>query len=206
VEMRYFAGLDLGTAGEYTALAVLERPLLRADDPSGPRRPPYGLRHLHRFPVGTPYPEIIDNVVGLLGTPPLPGTDLVVDQTGVGRPAIALLEDGLRNRVTCSLWRVTMIMGPAAIRGPTSFHIPKTELVGTLQVLLQTRRLRIARGLPDAELLVHELENFKMKVVLSREETMEAWREGPQDDLIFAAGLAAWVGELTIPRPEEFAC
>ncbi len=93
-----------------------------------------------------------------------------------------------------------MITGASAFRGPTSFHIPKTELVGTLQVLLQTRRLRIARGLPDAELLVHELENFKLKMALARDESMEAWREGPQDDLVFAAALAAWVGEQALPR------
>jgi hypothetical protein len=202
VEMRYFAGLDLGTAGEYTALAVLQRRCLTPQDPWAVYRPAYQLRHLQRFPLGTPYPEIVETVVRLLGTPPLPGTDLVVDQTGVGRPAIGLLEDGLRNRVTCTLWRVTMILGQAASLGATSIHIPKTELVGTLQILLQTRRLQIARELPDAELLVHELENFKLKVVLSRDETMEAWREGPQDDLVFAAALAAWVGEQTLPRPE----
>ena len=112
-----------------------------------------------------------------------------------------LLADGLRNRVTCTLFRISIILGNAVNWGePSSIHVPKQELVNNLQVLLQTRRLRIARGLPEAALLVQELENFRMKVVLSRQDTLESWREGPHDDLVFAAVLAAWVGELALPR------
>ena len=64
--VRHFAGLDLGTAGEFTALAVLECPVVTAQDPPANLRPTYELRHLQRFPLGTPYPEIVDSVVGLL--------------------------------------------------------------------------------------------------------------------------------------------
>ena len=201
--VRYFAGLDFGSAGEFTAMAVLERPVVGEHEPPEKLRPTYNLRHLQRFPLGTPYPEIVESVVKLLQTPPMPGTSLVVDQTGVGRPTIELLADGLRNRVTCILSRITMTAGNAVNWSePSSIHVPKIELVNTLQVLLQTHRLRMARQLPEATLLVRELENFKMKVVLSNQDTVESWREGPQDDLVFAASLAAWVGEQSLPRPE----
>jgi hypothetical protein len=82
--------------------------------------------------------------------------------------------------------------------------LPRKELVGTLQVLLQARRLLIPRELPHAELLMKELQNFKTKVTLAeQEEAMECWRESKQDDLVLAVGVAAWMGELTLPGLDE---
>ena len=83
------------------------------------------------------------------------------------------------------------------------WNIPKLDVVGTLQILLQTRRLQIPRALADGTLLVKELENFKLKVATARQETLETWRTGPHDDLVFAAGLAAWLGEQTLPAPPD---
>jgi hypothetical protein len=40
--------------------------------------------------------------------------------------------------------------------------VPKKELVAAVQVLLQSKRLHVARSLPDAPVLVRELENFKV--------------------------------------------
>src|SRR5262245_7085633 len=103
---RYFVGLDLGQARVFTALAVLERPLLQRGDAPAQRRPPYALRHLVRFALGTPYPEVAREVVKLLRTPPLPGALLAVDQTGVGRAVVDMLADALRGHVTCRMWAV----------------------------------------------------------------------------------------------------
>src|SRR6266852_3369831 len=97
----YFIGLDLGQAQDFTALAVLERPLVAPRDPPAKRRPAYALRHLQRFPLGTHYGEITQTLRGLLQKPPLPGAFLVVDQTAVGRAVVDLLADGLRHNVTC---------------------------------------------------------------------------------------------------------
>jgi hypothetical protein len=81
--------------------------------------------------------------------------------------------------------------------------LKEREFVGTLQVLLQTRRLQLSRALPDAPLLVQELENFRVKVsARPAEEGPESWREGPQDDLVLAVALAAWVGEQALPPLE----
>jgi hypothetical protein len=73
--------------------------------------------------------------------------------------------------------------------------VPKKELVGVLQVLLQSRRLQVARSLANAAVLVKELEAFRVKITTSAHETFEAWRERDHDDLLLAAGMAAWVGE-----------
>ena len=55
--------------------------------------------------------------------------------------------------------------------------------------------LGISRSLKEADLLVDELNNFKARVTLVRDATVESWREGPHDDLVLAIGLAAWRGE-----------
>ena len=82
-------------------------------------------------------------------------------------------------------------------------HVPKKELVGTLQVLLQTRRLQVSRSLPDAAVLVQELENFRAKVTAAKKETLESWREGRHDDLVLAVAMAAWLGEQALTAPGE---
>jgi hypothetical protein len=99
VEQQYFVGLDLGQSSDPTALAVLERPRVEPGAPPGMRRPPYALRHLQRFPPGTPYQEIIETVRQLLRTPPLPGADLVGDTTGVGRAVVSLSPSARRRLV-----------------------------------------------------------------------------------------------------------
>jgi hypothetical protein len=201
---RFFVGLDLGQAQDYTALAVLQRPLVHRSDPPSLRRPAYALRHLHRFLLGTPYPEVVKAVLGLLRMPPLTGSVLVIDQTGVGRPVVDLLADGLRDRVTCTFFPITITAGHEATLGEGGgLRVPKKELVAAVQVLLQSRRLHVARSLADAPVLVRELENFRVKVTASAHETVEAWRERDHDDLVLAVALAAWMGERALPPLED---
>jgi hypothetical protein len=196
----YFVGLDLGQAQDFTALAVLGRPLVLQGDPAHLRRCSYALRHLHRFPLGTHYSQVLGTLLKLLQTPSLVGACLVVDKTGVGQAVIDALADGLRDRVTCLFCPVTITTGQEVTTGlGGGLRVPKKELVGILQVLLQNRRLQVARKLPEAQLLLRELENFRMKVTNLRPESFETWREGHHDDLVLAVGLAAWAGEQALP-------
>jgi hypothetical protein len=140
--VRHFVGLDFGQPSEFTALAVLERPLAFAEDLTAGRRPSFALRHLRRFPLGTPYPAVMDEVVSLLGTARLSDPALVVDQTGVGHAVVGMLADALRDHVSCLFFPVTPTAGHAVASGEAGvLHVPRKELVRTLQVLLQTRRL-----------------------------------------------------------------
>ncbi len=200
---RCFIGLDLGQSQDFTAVAVLRRPRVCPMDPPGHRRPAYDLPYLYRFPLGTPYPEVVRSVVDLLRTPPLVGSLLVVDQTGVGQPVVDMLRDSLHNHVTCQFTAITITGGHAASAVEGGFHVPKKELVGALQILLQTRRLHVAKQLPHATTLVKELENFRVKITLARNETFEAWREGQHDDLVLAVALAAWIGDKALPPLED---
>jgi hypothetical protein len=120
---------------------------------------------------------------------------------------VALLAEELRDQVTCTFCPVTLTTGHGVTIGENgSVFVPKKELVRVLQVLLQLRRLHIARTLPDALLLVRVLENFRVKVTTARTETFESWREGQNDDLVLAVALAAWVAEQAgLLRPDPAA-
>jgi Terminase RNaseH-like domain len=194
--VRHFVGLDLGPTSDYTALAVLERPLLYPDTPRRDRRPAYALRHLRRFPPGTGYPAVAEAVRTLLRTPPMPGAVLGVDQTGVGRAVMELFSNELAGRVWCLFAPVTITGSGAPPGAAVGLAVPKLELVGTLQVLLQTRRLKVADSLPEAPVLVRELEAFRAAPPVLRGEAVESWRERDHDDLVLAVAVAAWLGEL----------
>jgi hypothetical protein len=73
--------------------------------------------------------------------------------------------------------------------------VPKRDLVGVLQVLFQTRRLRIADQLPESSTLERELLAFRAKTPTAGAEVAEAWRERPHDDLVLAVAFACWLGE-----------
>jgi hypothetical protein len=202
--MQYLVGCDLGQAHDYTALAVLER--------AGSR---YDLRHLERF-RDRPYPAVVAHVGGVMAKlaaaddrpqGELPGgiryappaAALAVDATGVGRPVCDLFRDA---RMACRLVPVTITGGQAVTAdGRGGAHVPKKDLVASAQVLLQTRRLRVARELALADVLVQELENFRVRITPAANEVFGDWREGQHDDLVFALALAAWVGE---NWPEEY--
>jgi hypothetical protein len=197
---RYFVGLDLGRPSEPTALAVLGRPTVTRDHPPQ-SRPGYLLRHLHRFPPGTPYPQVLTEVRKLLQSSPLAGqTWLLADYTGAGWPVQMLIAQGLQTTVTCSYSPVMLTAGGTGVpAGRGGLAVPKADLVGTLQVLLQTRRLQIANQLEEAATLTRELAAYRPKAKLEPTDAI-AWREGAHDDLVLAVGLAAWAGEATLPH------
>ena len=200
---RFFVGLDLGQASDYTALAVLERPHVGPETPRELRRPAYAVRHLQRFTLGTPYTTIVQAVLSIIQTPTLRGCVFSVDQTGVGRAVVDQFTETMKHRVNCTFVPITITAGSQVhSSNGQGLLVPKKELVGVLQILLQNRRLQIARSLADADTLVRELQNFRVKITAARHETFEAWREGAHDDLVLAVALAAWCGEKTLPSME----
>jgi hypothetical protein len=53
----------------------------------------------------------------------------------------------------------------------------------------------VAPALREAQTLVQELTTFQLKPVLLGNDAYVAWREGPHDDLVLAAGVAAGPAE-----------
>lgn len=209
--MEYFVGLDLGQARDYTAIAVVtfdagrkeavalaeQLYRLRGRRVSEDDLPEAHLEvvHLERMPLGTPYPEMVRRVQALLGTPPLKGNaELVVDATGVGAAVVGMLREA-------GLWfkSVLITAGDQEVREENTYRVPKRDLIAAPQVLLQSRELKIAAELPEAETLAAELQNFRYEITRSGSDTYAAWREGDHDDLVLALALAVWALQKSPP-------
>lgn len=196
----YFVGLDLGQSQDYTALAVAEQRREwpprqnRYGEDGKPQRPSYQVRHLQRFKLGTPYPDIVAEVGALLRTPPLEENSktLVVDATGVGAPVMDLLR---RAGLPGHLVGVTITGGDTVTREQGRYRVPKRDLIFATKVLLQAGRLKFAE-LPETPTLVKELLAFQVKIdPLTAHDSYAAWREGAHDDLVLALALACWYGD-----------
>lgn len=188
MEPTYLIGLDLGQAQDYTALCVLERHQRGGD------RAEYDVRHLQRFGLGTPYPEMVTRLAEMLKTPPMAGgrLHLIVDATGVGAPVVDLLRQAA---LGARLIGVTITSGESVHQDASGFRVPKRDLVSAAKVLLQAGRLRFAE-LPETPILVRELLGFQVKIDphTARDKYLSR-RAGGHDDLVLALGLACWYGE-----------
>ena len=224
LDVRHLVGLDLGQVSDYTALVSLRREqqlpdpttpkALRADEdwrgvltqpaqPAGmkPTEPAkYYCNIAERFERGIPYTTLVENVAKLFQGEKFAGQTLVVDGTGVGRPVVDLFR---RARLNCRLVPVTITgggvnpsIGKVDIDEWGYWHVPKKELVGSVQVLLGTGRLEVAPGLKHAGNLIHELKSFNYKINLQTAHvSLESWREKDHDDLVLALALSVWYGE-----------
>lgn len=202
----FVIGVDLGQARDYTAVVVnerlqatrtitqVERSGLASWDRTQCKMVVYHrLTFLHRFQLGTSYPDIVEAVQRLLMQLPdrRDKPDLVVDATGVGRPVL----DTMRERGLKPIG-ITITGGvDATEKAWDDLRVPKRSLAATMQVVLQSGRLKIAADMELTPLLTRELETFKVKINVNGSEAFEAWREQDHDDLVLAAALAAWQAE-----------
>lgn len=189
---RYIVGVDFGQARDYTAICTLKKNHLAQPKPT------YDLIHLERA-RGVPYPEIVSQVRMLMqridDMRPQPKLELVVDGTGVGQAVVDLLRDA---ELPGQLTSVVIHGGDAVTKDGDVSRVPKRLLAGTVQVMLQTRRLGISDQLALHSVLVAELANFKAKINNRGHATFEAgddWRDNAHDDLVLAVALALWKGE-----------
>jgi hypothetical protein len=209
--MSFYIGLDLGQSNDYTALAVVEKATTSEASGGGgggaEGDPDLHLRHLERYPLRTPYPEMVAQVAALVEDPQLRTTrqdhrlgirvleepDLLVDATGVGRPVVDLFKErGLKYKAITITGgnKVTV----ASLGG--GYGVPKRDLIGALEVPFHSGRLKVAAGLALWETLRSELQTFRRKVSLTTGmDTYEHWRESDHDDLVLAAALACWGAE-----------
>ena len=184
----YISGLDLGQQADHSALVTVELDHLPDPELGGPVQARHDVRHIHRWPLGTPYPAVIADLQTWFSAGPLRDSALVVDATGVGVAVVDM---------------ITASALPAAVRRFTITHghregdgtVPKKDLVFAVVAALQTKRLRFAKELALRPVLEKEMENFRAKVTPDRNETFAAWREKDHDDLVLALALAVWYGE-----------
>lgn len=183
----YFVGLDLGQSQDFSALAVIER--------SGETKDTYQFvcNHLQRWKLRTPYPQIVADTVEMMNSKPLQSGRqspmLAVDATGVGAPVVDLFKRAKHNSY---LEPIQITGGSEVTQDGGVTRVPKRNLVSTVQVYLQSGRLKIAGKLFEAETLARELQNFQVKINDNAHDSYGAWREGTHDDLVLAVSLALW--------------
>jgi len=72
------------------------------------------------------------------------------------------------------------------------YNVPKRELVSNLQIQLQNNRLKIAKGLKEANALIEELSNFQTRISESGRDTYGG-RSGIHDDIVMSVAMGAWL-------------
>lgn len=199
-KMDYFVGIDMGQVVDSTAIAVIERRRMvprerlhrsvieeaQAEARKAEHR--LDLVHMHRIPLGTSYPQQREIISDLLQRPILRGEPVYLDATGVGLgPFQFLKEAGIRNLHAIN---ITGSTGQAKMT-PQGWNVGKAELVGAVQIEMQTGRLRIGRSVPEAANLVGELKEFRQRKSPSGHMTYNA-REGKHDDLVLAVSYAVF--------------
>jgi hypothetical protein len=179
---RLYLGLDLGRPSEPSSLAIVERTWV--DNQSH-----YKVRHLQRWPAGTPYPTIRDDLMVKLKA--LDECTLGIDQTAVGKGVIDIFMPVVLSQ---DFHPVIITAGRTPSFNQGIQFVPKIDLAATLQKLLQTNRIHFAK-LPETPTLVKELLEFRTNIPSSAADDIASWRERPHDDLCFAVMIAVWLAE-----------
>jgi hypothetical protein len=191
----FIVGIDLASSstGDYSVFTVVEKE-------EKATRPHYSVRYIHRWSLGTEYPQLVQDVVRMLDRPPLPGCTVVVDSTGVGLAFFQSLRQALAERTRQA--RAPAVLIPVVITGGIyaapakgGWSVPKRDLVSILVALLGEQRLTIAE-IPEKALLIKELRTFSRKLSpITAHDSYEAMSSRDHDDIICSASLACWWGE-----------
>lgn len=202
----FIVPIDIGQAADFTALGGLRRVAV----PNGKTKELYSnggveltreyddtfqLGYAHRFPLHTPYPEVVDGLVQVCGR--IPGSyQVVADATGVGRPVVDMIRAAGLPVIGVI---ITAGAGAAHQDKETGYwKVPKRELVTRAQTYMQTGRLKISSKLKLADVIVKEMLAFKMKIsTTSGNVSFEAWREQAHDDLVLMLCMGVWWGHMS---------
>jgi hypothetical protein len=197
----FVVGLDLGQAADPTAVCVLDHHRVVHDTWTRTQLPfgggtikqdadeHFDVRYLSRLPLGLSYPAMVERGIDIIARPPLcRNCQLVIDETGVGRPVGDIFE-----QASLKPTRITITAGAEPImQSERCWTVPKSVLISTLDARLHTGELRIAAELTEAGALAEELKDFRRKVSAAGRYSYEA-RVGKHDDLVLACAIALWV-------------
>jgi len=119
---------------------------------------------------------------------------LIVNSTTVGRPIVNLLKSGL---VVESTHFLNVLSWCIEDRQSNPWRIPILDIVGAMQVLMQTGQFRIeqhpfAEFAIDRSVLSNALREFKVEVTASPTGTPGVWGEGPHRALVMSVAIACW--------------
>ncbi len=191
----YYIGVDLGQKRDHTAVAVLEKAEVVFGERNRvsyerQREWRHSVRLLERMALGTPYTEVAERLIRIARSDEMKHRcTMVLDATGVGLPVVDLIK---QKQPGCMVDAVVITGGDRCWQQEGVWRTPKKELIMGLVVMLETGRLKVARGLEEAGTLVKELQGLRVKMSEAGRESFGAWREGEHDDLVLAVALAGW--------------
>ena len=218
----YHLAVDFGQSQDYSAACLLREEwatkTAHSIEGGAWREVSYGVDdrklevvHLQRLDLHMSYPDQVDQIIHLAHRtqeatsnegsinepiPHVPALYITGDATGVGRGPIDLIRKaGLR----CRAVTITAGGGPPRYHeADGDWHCAKRDLVVACQIAMQRGALKIAKGIPDAEVLKRELSAFKYRISPAAHDTYSVdWREGGQhDDLVLALCLAVFSANL----------
>lgn len=192
--------VDLGDRQDYTAISLLDivdyvqkakdaLPGSDADFLEGEEKVYEAvLRFLEKMELGSGYPAVVSRVKTIMLNPKIARDKIIllVDATGVGVPVIQMMkEEGLKPI------GITITGGKTENMNDLGYTVPKGELVSALQVLFQSRRLKIPKELELKDEFIKELQNFRIKISEKANDIYGA-DEGYHDDLVISVALGAW--------------
>ena len=226
----YLVGLDLGKKRDFTALTALKRRSVRTGrverTPSTfdlergttytttpTMEHHYDMLHLDRW-RGRSYRDVVPEAKRVIdrldrdaqedyfehfgrGDLVKPTIHLLVDQTGVGE---SVVNDIIR-AAGLKCIGITITGGTAVSRDGQDYRVPKRELVGRMEVVVENRRLRFPSPdeMPIVNDLLSEMDNFTAKTNLATGHDSYGagaeWRVGNHDDMVLALAMAVWFGE-----------
>ncbi len=186
---RFFTALDLGQRADHSAFALIER----AEIPTGEfdrahfrpvTRLTLSLRILHRWPLGTPYLEVVRWTRDILrefapqSHPNAPLT-FTIDAAGPGAPLHEIIRAA---RTGAFLQPVIITSGHQPSLAKDSTHlVPREHLLAQLRLSLEREHLRISDTLPLSQQLRDELAALG-----------QPRNSSTHDDLAIAVALANW--------------
>ena len=181
----FYIGVDLGQKQDHTAIAIVEKEVMR---------PPGRLlvRRVERVALGTPYPRVVEHIREIARGAAFAGQcAVVVDATGVGAPVVDMLRAA---GLGCEITAVTITGGDRESRiGTMRVSVPKRDLIAGVQLALEKGELRIARRMKDAGALVRELIDVRITAGMGMGSVrIGAEGRGEHDDLVIALALACW--------------
>ena len=200
----YSVGLDLGTSRDHTVIVVdevqwysqlnmvMSQFAAQPSEESRKRVTAHHIRAIERLPLGLDYNVICQRVAAVMERLPeiKMKPQLAYDGTGVGKA----VGDMLRGY---GLLPMSMVItgGQSETRDGNELRVAKSLLSSCLAVAMDSRRLKIADALPEAQGLEEELQAFTVKRTAAGNMTFEAYTESVHDDRVMALACAVYAAE-----------
>ena len=203
-------GLDLGQSRDSSAAVLVERVLVIEpfDETTFDQKHSAGgywideryvvdtwhVRHIRKWPLGTDYTAVVDDVADMFGDPDINHqAKLVMDYGGVGRGVYDMFVEAYRAGRLGDRWpdRVTLT-GGFATSASTGTASHKGDVVSKLLAASQRGRVTIPPELDHAEALQNEIRAFTLKQSKTGSVRFEAKHESDHDDLLLALAMAVW--------------